>query len=492
MRFSCIRSTAPLSRKRPSSELDVSLKLVYQPVILRCGMRVPLIFDEHCVNAEEQVAACKDLPDESSMEILDDTNIVNLSTSHFASSEEIFLDLFNSPSGDLSDDTRSLAFSSQGSSVLCAEDTPPSTASGSLLDAQIPSINALLDGAFRNLICARPVRMMPGIRLETSSLGARLTDLVPSIFSPGYNEAVAARAALVPTVARFLTSFLQKSRSPSINVKKAELIRQFSGIKSADNDEEADQSQNEETRLKEVVKTHLWMTMTNGLRDSEPARRLKPLQAFSRPTLVNSHGLPRVKNSVHGCGAFGRSSDDEMLEEGYGNSSQHICHKSVNDDGIQDMDEDDEAEGYEADLIEEYEDGLMSGFEHGKTDELELLFNDNDDRFKRRCPSTFQSPSSMLELQGILPHSDPLTQTWAGTPAPTSSDIPNTPEINSDDKWSNLLDEAFPTEREDIEETEMIAQPSFLTEYYGDVDYEPDFEKWEFDDEQGIDDMLFE
>jgi hypothetical protein len=493
LHFSCIRSPAPLSRKRPSSELDGSLHLVDQPMIPRCAMRGPLISDE-CINhaEKEQEPVSMNMPGESSTDMLDDTHIANISTAHSASSEEIFSDLFNNPSGDCSDDTQSLAFSSQGSKVLFSEDAPPSPPSSSSSEDHNASMNMLLDRAFRSSICPRPLQMAAGIKQEKCSLRARLIDIAPSIFSPGYNEAVAVRARLVPTVARFLTSFLQKSRSPSVSGKKDDLIRQCSGMTSAENDEVVDQSRNEETRLKEMVKTHLWMTMTNSLRDSKPARRLKPLQAFSKPTFGKSDGSLGTDDIVHGCGAIDQSSDNEMLGEGFGVRPEPIDHEALTTDGIQDVDDEDdeEADEYEANLMEEYEDRLIRGFDHGETDEFELLHDDHEDCFERsRRPSDYsalQSPSSMLEGSGILHLPDPFSHSWAVTPAQAPSDVPATPELNSDDRWSNLLDE------EAMCEIAMIAEPDISTEYDSHVDHEPDFEQWEFDEEQGFDNMLFD
>jgi len=466
-------------------------------MIPRGAIRGPLISDE-CFNyAEEeqpdQEPVSMNTPGESLMDILDDIYLGNVSTAHYASSEETFSDMFISSSGDCSDDTRSFAFSSQGSIALRSEKAPASSPSSSSSDSHHASMNMLLDRAFRSLICPRPMRTAAGIKLEKCSLGARLTDLAPSIFSPGYNEAVAARMALVPTLARFLTSFLQKSTSPSASEKKDRLIRQCLGMTSAESDQVVDPSRNEETKLKEVVQTHLWMTMTNGLRDSKPARRLKPLQPFSKPTLVKSDGSLGAEDFVHRGSASDPRSDIEMLGEGYDAHSEPICRKQGTDDGTQDADEDSEADGYEANLMEEYEDRLIGGFDHGNTDESKLLYDDPGDcSGRRRRPSdesSCQSPS-MLEVQEMLPHPVPLTHLWAVTPAPSLSDVPNTPDANSDDRWSNLLDEAEP---EVMCETGMMAGSNILTEYDGDVvDYEPDFEQWEFDEKQGFDNMLFD
>jgi hypothetical protein len=497
LHFSCIKSTAPLSRKRPSSELDGPLHLLDQPMIPmipRGALREPL--NSECIHyadeAEpEQKSVRMKTPSESSMHMLHDIYLSNISTAHYASSEEMFSDMFNSPSVDSSNDTRSFAFSSQGSNAPSLEEAVQSSPSGSSSDSHDASMTMLLDSAFRNLICPRPMRTAPGIKPEKCSLEARLTDVAPSIFSPGYKEAIAARMTLVPAVARFLTSFLQKSRNPSASEKKNRLIGQYSGMTWAESHEVVDQSRNEETKLKEVVQTHLWMTMSNGLRDSKPARRLKPLQAFSSPALVKSDKSLGGEDVVHACAACDVSSDNEMLWEGYGTQSEPVCHERGTDDAIQDADEEDEADQYEANLIEEYEDRLIRGLDHCNTDESRLLYNDHDDRFPQRRrlsdENSRQSPS-MLEVQETVPHPGRATHFWAVNPAPATSDVSDTPDANSDDRWSNLLNEAEP---EVMCETGMIAGPSISTEDAGDVDYEPDFEQWEFDEEQGLD-MLFD
>jgi hypothetical protein len=490
LHFSCIKSTAPLSRKRPSSELDGPLHLLDQPMIPmipRGALREPLISDE-CIDyadeeEPEQDSVSMKPPSESSMDMLHDIYLTNISTTHYASSEEIFSDIFNSPSVDSSNDTRSFAFSSQGSKAPRLEEAVQSSPSSSSSDSHDASMKMLLDSAFRNLICPRPMRTAPGIKLEKCSLGARLTDLAPSIFSPGYKEAIAARMSLVPTVARFLTSFLQKSRNPSASEKKDGLIGQYSAMTWGESHEVVDQSRNEETKLKEVVQTHLWMTMSNGLRDSKPARRLKPLQAFSSPALVKSDGSFGGEDVVHACGAPDVSSANEMLWEGCGTQSEPVCHERGIDEATQDADEEDEADQYEANLIEEYEDHLIRGLDHCNTDESRILYNDHDDRFQQQRRHLSDENScqniSMLEVQEMIPHPGRATHSWVVNPAPATSDVSDTPDANSDDRWSNLLNEAEP---EVMCETGMIAGPSISTEDAGDVDYEPDFEQWEFDE----------
>jgi hypothetical protein len=142
-------------------------------------------------------------------------------------------------------------------------------------------ILSLTDAALRTLIHPQPTRLSAGIKFSATNSGSdpgsgqdqpkltALSDLAPSIFTPGYAQAVAERAPLVPSIAKSLTTFL-KYRSGS-ETGKGGRAEQRGRPEEGEGEVQGDVS--------EILRGHVWMTMTNGLRISHSAnaRRLKPL-----------------------------------------------------------------------------------------------------------------------------------------------------------------------------------------------------------------------
>lgn len=412
-------------------------------------------------------------------------------------SEAAFIDLFDSTAGDDSEEIEDPIFSSQGSTLFQSQDSfsdadPPSA-------SPIPSssVAALIDGAFRNLICAKPIRIAPGIRTESSGLRTRLADISPSTFSPGYSEGVAARGPVVPIIARFLTSFLQRARSSSLKMQRSELVQQFSNMQCAENLVLED----EESKLKEVIKTHLWMTMTLGLRDPEAARRLKPLQTIYKLDAVPSDGLIDVEGVPEERDGHVNTPHYDLLEDDHGAWSGPLRCEAGEYDASLDIDEDGEGEEYDYDLFEAYEERLRRQFNLANTGDHWSMFTKHTPTFESDpaplVPANGLPPSPMLEEQGpsetVL--ATPPVHILDPSPLTTSpkDDVLTPTRIGSDDTaWSNLLDEIDVAVSADAREFEPILQPS-PPPLLDDDDWEPDFEQWEFDVEQGgaSDEMLF-
>ena len=418
-----------------------------------------------------------------------DANTLMISSARNQVSSDTSADLFSSAFGDDSDETQSTVFSGQGSAFVQSQDS----------SSCFLSMNALVDGAFRSIICPKPIRTAPGIKMERSNLERGLVDIAPSTFSPGYWKAVAARGPLVPTIARFLTSFLQKAKKFRVTTKRDELIQQFPKVRSTEN-LQTDQTGDEGAKLKELVKMHLWMTMTNALRDPQPARRLKPLQHFRKSVVMDSNDLLDIEQAELECSGFDRESDHQMLEEDYGALFEPTYHDASYDyDMLDNLDEEDEAdnlEEYEPDLFEEYEERLRSACEHENADRTELLFGNNF------CCSESESISKETSTGLLSPMLQPQEKFLEQGQAELASDtaLPTHPKIfpvsslgdlnatSDDGGWTDLLDEADAGEFGDVEADRSLAQ---LTASLHD-EYEPSFEQWEFDREQGYDGMLFD
>jgi hypothetical protein len=494
--FSCPRPTALMPQKRPHSESESFVDLIDDPLIPRNDI-LRLIDGEQRRSDDDQQewTVSQSLLSEETNLTLNDTNLaVALLTSH-ASSEG----MLGSASEEASDDTESLVFSSQGSTIFQSQDASLGKACDSNPSLHIPSMLVLTDAALRNLICRKPIRTAPGIRTDTSKLEARLSDIAPLTFSPGYAEDVAARATLVPTIARFLASFLQKARSAPVTAKKDVLIGEFSNVQRADHLDGPELQRDEETKLKEAVKTCLWKTMANGLQNPEPARRLKPLLATDR---VRRDQMLNTENIDGELYDFPDALDHETLWEDPSARPAPISSDFDDEDQLLDLYEDDDADGYELDLFDIYEERLGGKIEHRGAGGFEYVQNDNDHSVEERTAlhdpvdAFLFSPKPQLQEDSPDPKSaGQAVGTSAAnglisstTHAATSADLTASSTIcpDEDDDWPDLFDEQCHPESTAHTEDKHTCQQSPPIE----DDWEPAFEQWEFDVEQGHDEML--
>ena len=180
-------------------------------------------------------------------------SIDHLSSSHDPTAESLILRSASVGSDFHSLEMSSIAHSSQESSTRMPGETMTAQSCGveSNISADWPAIVSLTDTAFRTMLCARPTRTF-GVKPVAGNSVTPLSDIVPSVFATGYAQAVSERAPLIPAIAKFLASFLSTTEGAT--------------------------SEDDSEKVKATLQGHLWMTMTNGLRDPEVAKRLKPLR----------------------------------------------------------------------------------------------------------------------------------------------------------------------------------------------------------------------
>lgn len=139
-------------------------------------------------------------------------------------------------------------------------------------------IIALTDSIFRNLIVTNPVRSLSGLKVESTD-PRRLSDVAPLLFAPMYARQLASRQPLLPTITKFLTSFSCKSTCFEMGRLRQRILK-------SENEDNAAVGTVGWTKMNDVLKANLWMTLANGLRDKEAARRLRPLEPRATDTSV--------------------------------------------------------------------------------------------------------------------------------------------------------------------------------------------------------------
>jgi hypothetical protein len=173
----------------------------------------------------------------------------------------------------------SLAHQPAAAAIQVGSSIPNSTSSISnqkyKCELSLRNLLSLVDAAFRNLLCPRPIRTFPGIKSSEQTSRKYLSDLAPGIFVPGYAQSVADRAHFIPAIAKALTSVIDRAVDNQVQRQRTELLQQSNLL---DKEVQRETYPNENcVRIKETIKAHLWLTLTNALRTIESTRRLKPL-----------------------------------------------------------------------------------------------------------------------------------------------------------------------------------------------------------------------
>ncbi|KAK5127470.1 hypothetical protein LTR85_006809 [Meristemomyces frigidus] len=121
----------------------------------------------------------------------------------------------------------------------------------------------LIDAAVRLAISDTPKRLGKGMRVSYNETFKHLSDMAPSLWSPGYLPAMSDRALFLPTISHALNSIGRKTGNARLRSKMAKL----SG-RAAYADDHGSQ---------ERIGVRLWRLLQVGLYDGDAARRLKPL-----------------------------------------------------------------------------------------------------------------------------------------------------------------------------------------------------------------------
>ena len=191
------------------------------------------------------------------------------------------------------------------------------------------------------------------------------------------------------------------------------------------------------------------MTMTNGLRDPGASRRLRPLQPFLRSDAVQpGHSLDPEEIACEEAES-GKMFSNGMPEDDHGMWGGPKIDPARSGDEILDFDEDEEENDHESNFFEALEERQRNAVNPGK------------DTLATRALNA--RPAVLLKA------------------AHASIDSGN------DEAWSKLPDEEDPSTFRAAAENEITPDPYSLLE----DDWEPDFEQWEFDLEQGSEEMLF-
>lgn len=124
----------------------------------------------------------------------------------------------------------------------------------------------IVDAAFRYTICDKPNKLRAGTKIHGNTMKNKLQSIYPTVWSPGYAQAVATRAALVPTLASSFSKFVSNARTDECKTKFG---KPGGGQKAV-----------------ETISTFLLETTQRGLHDPKAACKLKPLRRSSEKSIA--------------------------------------------------------------------------------------------------------------------------------------------------------------------------------------------------------------
>ena len=125
---------------------------------------------------------------------------------------------------------------------------------------------SIVDAAFRYAICDKPNNLRAGIKIRGNTMKSKLHNINPAVWSPGYAQAVATRASLIPTLASSFSKFVS-------NVRTAEYKTKFEKI-------------NGGQKAVETMSAFLLEMAQRDLQDHKAARKLKPLRRSSEKSVT--------------------------------------------------------------------------------------------------------------------------------------------------------------------------------------------------------------
>ncbi|KAL4873158.1 hypothetical protein BDV12DRAFT_192651 [Aspergillus spectabilis] len=116
-----------------------------------------------------------------------------------------------------------------------------------------------------------------GQRKQTETEGFRsLSSIAPSVFKPGYREAMNQRARLMPSIAKSLTSLLKLSDNQALKDRVASVIVAPDSFSSSP-------TLMTEDHTKAMLKTRLWSIAQKRLHHAPTPKQLKPSNTFLDP-----------------------------------------------------------------------------------------------------------------------------------------------------------------------------------------------------------------
>ncbi|KAI9773794.1 MAG: hypothetical protein M1840_006019 [Geoglossum simile] len=163
------------------------------------------------------------------------------------------------------------------------------TESASCSRPRLEHMILLVDVALRNLVTKKPLRTPPGVVLAGATPEFRLSEVVPSLWSPGYLTAISKRSRFLTVISQTISlPMYNYARSTSLKVKLERLsslppspLLYSPPTPAPEKSHPPSQDHSTSSAIYNVVQARLWRMMQQSLYDPGAARRLKPMKLVS-------------------------------------------------------------------------------------------------------------------------------------------------------------------------------------------------------------------
>jgi hypothetical protein len=122
---------------------------------------------------------------------------------------------------------------------------------------------SLLDVGLRSSIAPKPIRPPAGVKCLSDQSTPRLGDVSPASFTPQYTRRFEQQAEFIPSISKWLAGFQGRSRPHSASYSS--------------------RGREDHFNISQDLQANLWMTVANGSRNHDLARKLHPLWTKKKP-----------------------------------------------------------------------------------------------------------------------------------------------------------------------------------------------------------------
>lgn len=292
---------------------------------------------------------------------------------------------------------------SQSSSNSFENGAPPSVsrkrnhnARGSTIPYKLEydAVCTLVLAALRTVIGGTGQKKLSNVNLGRQSHGNTMSNLVPSIFSPGYKELMCHNAKFLPTISNAIAlSCVRNVQSPGLRSKLIDLSQKTVSDLTDDKIEGIDVVEGTVERLSAVIQGRVWAMMQRKLLDSKAAEKLRwsrsgelvdgndgeeeEVDLLQRAGTVEEQGLnlPLLEEDFGDSGLFEEWSMDEEEELLIGDIWNGNDYSSSDHEGLLDYFEEEERR-----LVEMETDEMLFGeAEESGSNEVTLRDSELDD-----------------------------------------------------------------------------------------------------------------
>ena len=158
---------------------------------------------------------------------------------------------------------------------------------------------SFIDAILRSAITKKPLRMVTSLTLEAENLRMHLSELFPTIFNPGYLQAIASHAQQISSLSSCVADVMEVCDIPLLRSHKEKLAAQGQQIHHEINNSD-DSAQPLKEYLRMALKLNFWKLLKRRLYRSEPSRKLPRISPNAQAISIDTR-IKREHRTIQRC-----------------------------------------------------------------------------------------------------------------------------------------------------------------------------------------------